>query len=1103
MSDNLSPSDDKTRTRKKLKKIINIFKNRESNLTNLLMRFILVVILIVMFLLALDIYLYNYQPIVLSKFQYSYYKNNVNLPPGLPNSSGEGKNYLLAEQLEKCPAGFCAISKTTGLKRCPDGNYQLIYNSSEEVCTRAEFCDYSDLPYAVLTDGTTSLSGKCNSGVPCRCTDQKSCDTGIVSPFETILGTNFDPNQNNFTITQIPETGNEYGYDSIVLPTPSSQVCVLNTGFTDRLVNGCDFTNSVRDKLDCQDIASLVPVSSNPGISGNVGKLINNVYIGNTSFQSKEFVPDTSSQYLLTTLPDSGYLEFSDFDRSRTELIYYNQKSITSKVITVSGIVHLESTPESVPYGTLGFGLSWTTPGTCTIINSYEAVTKFCQSATDGPNFKNMLLCVQEPRQPCLQGTLSYNFNKLNSGNTTTSEVYTSEAFSRNFCQQRSNTSELELRSNYLEDPAFYTVGCYLGNGCNNKELSLNGETGLKAASGKYFPDVDVSGINGVWKITNIGYPSYKPTANQSSSFIYKSLEPGDFWSIQSEGETLITNKVSTGGTSTIFVSSLLSLDSYIGSGEINSNVRPLINLSVGASPQLSFNVISCNFNNANGQFSMNVDSNLLYNIPSNTGIKVNPINFDGSDFVYYGIITEHTSINSNNNPIKHYQFSDINGNTPSDTIQEDIFNIVVFKQFSFSGGNYNTIVYNDSGIKRRVYSGSRDKPIFAKTSATTTTTSAIIPPQNISNVFLNQANISYNSNLVSPISSFQGSQEPFKIPLSMYYPVWNPVTFQQECVRCKPNLTSYIELGTNENIDTIPIQYSGKDFDNYEFEPQSGGFVFTSASEIDTSLFNTTKTFNLKEPNPNLQVGDFIMSLNLQFPVNIVGGTSVSNYQTGLGTSLTIIPQITYGSSTGSVLSSTRTKYGIEESINSNFVIPKGVESTPGGGTEIIVEDNRNLNIEINPSGNGYLIKDLETSKPDGYCFGKLYRTSKTSSNLLSLTDNEFGFYLLPNVSIIDISLDGKTITTNASLAKDLIVDNSLPFSKYLQFCRIGKNLLLDLRQDLGSDRNVIGQNELIKIDKISGGRITNINVIDGGTNFLENTVPIVTLNNYDYYVS
>lgn len=1097
MSDETNQDTNRLKTRKKIKKILSIFSDRDYNLTNLLMRFMLVVILLILVLISLDIYLYDYQPIVLSKFQYSYYKDDQNLPPGVQDSQESGKDYLLAEQLAKCPAGFCALDKETGLKRCPDGNYQLVYNSKDEVCTRAQFCDFNQLPYAVLSDGTTSLSGKCDSGVPCRCTNQKACDNAIVSPFQVVFGSNFDPSQNNFTITQTPETDIQFGYTSIQLTSPTTQVCQLNPGFTERVTNGCDFSNSVRDKLDCQNISSQVPISTTPGTCSPAGKLIRNVSIGNTSFVSAKNQSD-GQPYLLDTLSNNGgYLELSNRDRTRTELIYYNKKNTSAKsIITVSGITHLESTPETTPYGTLGFGLSWTTPGTSTIINAYQIETKFCQEATDGPNFKNMLLCTQEDRQPCLQGTLAYNFDKLKSNNTTTNQVLTGEAFSRNFCQQRSNTQDPQIRSNYLQDPAFYTVGCYLGGGCNDTKLDLNGETGLKAASGKYYPDVDVGGINGIWEVLNVGYPKYQPSTSQQDLLIYNSVEPGDFWSIKSEGETLLTNNKSTGGTSTINLYSLLSLDSYIGVGNINENVRPLLNLTVGTSPQLSFSVVNCNYNGS--QFFVNVTPNLPYDIPTNTSVKVNPLPFDGQNFVYFGIVTEHLGQNN----VTYYQFSDINGNVPTPPINDDIFNIVLFKQFAFSGGNYNTIAFNntDNPIKRRVYSGSTNTAIFAKPPSGGKGVSAIIPPQNISNVFLNQAGINSNPNIISPSNTFQGSQEPFKIPLSMYYPVWNPVTFQQECIRCKPNLTSYLELGTNQNIERVVIQYSGKDFQNYEYSVQSDGFCFTSISELDDKRFNTTKVFHLKEPNPNLQVGDMINSLNLQFPVSVISTTGTSaGYKNGLGTSLTIIPQITYNFSKNVL--DPGIKYGIEESVNERLIIPKNVISGPGE-SDLVVKENRKLSVDISPDGNQFLIKDLKNSKPDGYCFGKIYRTSVIPAGDSSLAEIDFGFYLFPNIGITNISADGKTITTNASVAKDLLIDKNLQYSKFVQFCRASKNLFINLVQDLGNNLPPTGEGQVIKIDKISGGRITNISVDDGGTNFLQNSIPIPVVDNYDYYV-
>lgn len=1089
MNDQSKQDTNRLKTRKKIKKILSIFSDRDYNLKNLLMRFILVIILLILFLISLDIYLYDYQPIVLSKFQYSYYKNDKNLPPGIGDSETPGKNYLLAEQLGKCPAGFCALDKSTGLKRCPDGIYQLIYNTNDEFCTRAEFCDFDQLPYAVLSDGSTSLSGKCDSNVPCRCTNQKTCANAIVSPFQVVFGSKFDPSKNNFTITQIPETDIQFGYTSIQLETPETQICQLNTGFTDRLTNGCDFSNTVRDKLDCQNISSQIPV----GITGSniaAGKLIRDIHVGNTSFIS-QLSEDDGSNYPLASMPNNGgYLKLENLSGDKSELIYYNKKSINNGTIVVSGIIHLESAPETVPYGNLGFGLAWSSsdPGVSTIIKQIEIDTVFCQEASDGPNFKNMLLCTQENRQPCLQGSLAYNFDKLRSNNTITNKDLTSEAFSRNFCQQRSNTQDPQIRSNFLQDPAFYTVGCYLGNGCNDIRLDLNGVTGTKAAAGKYYPDVDVGGINGIWDILNVGYPVYMPSKGQEDLLIYNSVEPGDFWSVKSVGETLLTSKKSLGGTSTIYLNTLLSLDSYIGIGDINEYIRPKLNLTVGASPQLCFSVVNCNYNGSD--FFVNVTPDLSYDIPLSTSIKVNPIPFDGDGFVYYGIITEHDSISNGKNS-KHYQFSDIKGNTPPITIQDDIFNIVIFKQFAFSGGNYNTIVFNNQNnpVKRRVYSSPEGSPAFGNSSNGQQGVSAIIPPQNMSNVFLNQSSIVSNPKLISPASTFQGSKEPFKIPLSMYYPVWNPITFQQDCVRCKPNLISFLELGTNQNIDRVNIQYSGKDFQNYEYSIQSEGFCFTSISELDTGKFNSTKIFHLKEPNLNLEVGDMINSLNLQFPVSVISTSgSSAGYKNGLGTSLAIIPQISY--SDNNVLES-NVRYGIEESVNERLIIE---------GKEVL--ENRNLNIEISPDGNQFLIKDLENSKPDGYSFGKIYRTSKQLVDSSSLTDNDFGFYLFPNIGITNISADGKTITTNASVAKEIITQPDAPYSKYIQFCRVSKNLAINLIQDLGNNLPPTGEGYEIRIDKISGGRITNIKVLEGGRNFLQNNIPIPVIDNYDYYI-
>ena len=1104
------------KNKKQVNKLLNVLERRKPQLNNLIMRFILVVLLIIVFFISLDLYLYNYKPIVLSKFQYSYYKKGENVPPGITSSgnkgSGTGKGFVVAEKLGKCVAGFCALEKSTGLKRCPDGNYQLVYNTELEVCTRKEFCDDDFLSYAVLNNGTTNKDGKCDPGVPCRCTFEKKCNTGIISPFEVVFGSNFDPSQNNFSIDQFPNYDTQYGYEAIELSSPSTDFCDINPAFTSRLINGCDFQNSVRDKLDCQNISSVIPVSSSPGASSISGRLVDgkNINVGNRNFISYKYVNNETKEgkYLLDSLSNKGYLEFSNENDNTDpnkirELIYYDKINKDDYgTITVSGVVHLESSPPTLSYGTIGFGLSWSSAvrqaqtgvieGVCTTIAAYELENVNCFVASDGPNYKNMLLCTQKESQPCKQGTLAYNFDKIRGTNTTTNGSLTDEAFSRNFCQQRSNSNPTQSTNNYLQDPAFYTMSCYLGNGCNDTKLVLNNEKGLKAAAGKYYPDVDVDGIKGQWDVITSSYPILNLSNLPEGSLINKeSIEPGDFWSVKSSSEVLACNKKSKSGTSTIFVGSLLSLNSYISiGGSINQNVRPGICVTVNGSTA-GYSVVNCKYN-SNHQFTIGVSPNLIVDIPKNNPIQVNPIDMTSRNrFVYYGIITRPVNQAGNGlEGIKDTQplrLSDINGNNISSNIEED-FNIVIFKQFSFSGGNYNTIIYDDNNVKRRVYSGSSTSPILGKASFGSKGTAPLIPPQNISNIFLNQADIG-TAELTNTASSFQGVNEPFKIPMSMYYPVWNPVTFQQECIKCKPNLVAYPELGLQENIERIIIQYSGRDFLNYEYDVFGDSFVFTSVSELDGNKINTTRVFNLTEPNPNLQVGDYVMGFDLQFPVQVFSNTGTSaGYKQEYGKGLTVIPQLTYSGQTNP-----KQIYGFEESENTDFVIPANTNNR----ISETVSDNKSLNIKIDASGSNFTIDT--SSNASGYSFGKVYRPSASKNDP---NYKGFGFYLTPITSITAISKDKKTITTDVQVSSTLDI-TSAKYSKYLQFCRIGDGLEIDLVQDLGFNDPTTGTGVEIKINKISDGRITNIIVVDGGKNFLPNTLPIVAVGNYDYYIT
>ena len=323
----------------KINKLLDKLEDRKYQVNNLVMRFVLVLILLILFFVSYEIYTYDYTPFVLSKLQYSYYQNSLNIPPSVNtghateknngSGTGTGKNYIQTDVLGKCPSGYCAIDKDTGLKRCPDGDYSVVYNTISEGCTRREYCDIKSLPYAVVSNGATSLSGQCEPGVACRCTNTKTCNTGIATIFLTKFGNGADVNGDaSFLIDQQVNTSTEYGYTAIELVNPSSDFCQVNPGFTDRIIGGCNFQNSVRDKLDCANISSPVLLSSNPGSSALASVTYQETKVGSTSFIVERNRDTTPVEvYPIANFKSPGYLQItnSSFGVSTSELIRYNK----------------------------------------------------------------------------------------------------------------------------------------------------------------------------------------------------------------------------------------------------------------------------------------------------------------------------------------------------------------------------------------------------------------------------------------------------------------------------------------------------------------------------------------------------------------------------------------------------------------------------------------------------------------------------------------------------------------------------------------------------------------------------------------------------------
>lgn len=92
-----------------------------------------------------------------------------------------------------CDAGKCATNIYNGVKKCPKSGEKIIYDPSLEVCNSPNSCDNLFTRFAVQSDGSTRLDGKCESGVKCRCLSRSQCSNFIVGTFKSDDGNAFQP----------------------------------------------------------------------------------------------------------------------------------------------------------------------------------------------------------------------------------------------------------------------------------------------------------------------------------------------------------------------------------------------------------------------------------------------------------------------------------------------------------------------------------------------------------------------------------------------------------------------------------------------------------------------------------------------------------------------------------------------------------------------------------------------------------------------------------------------------------------------------------------------------------------------------------------------
>ena len=1082
---------------------------------DLIFMFFIIVFLLLILYISLFAYQKKYYPLRISNFEYSTYKSHKNVPEGIDTLTA-------SINISQCPPGQCALDIKTGLKRCAENpTSKLTYNILEEICTRINFCDYKPIPYAVRSDGSAT-SNVCETTpdgekVPCRCTNKKTCSSHQLSKF-IIIGENIEQNSTkNFQVVQ--ETGieqGEMGYSSIEIDNPSIEFCQINPGFTDVMINGCIFNNSLQDKLGCQTISSIsLDTSSGSELSWEIES---DISIGTPFIVLR--VETGQDQNIF--LPPVGLIQFKKSTASSTassiEVIRYSALNIladdeasnTGKRVQLGSIINplisvslseSDSLKDTGNPDVIGFQTNYSSTVTNPAFPSLvlvDAVTEFCSTPNSEPNYKNMLLCTQSENDICKFGTFSYNFDKLRNLGKNTLEV-TNETFSRNFCQYNpGNNIELQ-QATYLEDPAYYTLSCAIGSGCAGTNFGKNAQ---QETNSKFFPEVDINGIHGIWEFPRVSTFPVISFDDPSILLDDQTIQPGDFWSMKFITQNLISGPetISKGGTC-IVVQDLFGFENYVNRADFPQNDKLVPGVCIGSD---SYNLVNAKYIISNGKNinTLSVSRGLDNALPPYSDIRITPPNLKTNDT--YGIVTVDNTGTKNSLVLKT-----IDGETIQNFEKGITVDLVIYKQFSFSGGNYITKVLKDSGSKsnRRTYTKGDGTAYKFTTKVTGNADSAplpLLPPENIY-----QLSYSSNTKLEDINLNFYSPQVPFKIPMTMYYPVWNPVLSQQECIRCKPLLLAVPEINMVGNLSNIIIQFSGKDFSNYQYNTKTKKFCYVTTSKI---LFKNTERVDitsqrivLQEPNFNINVGDYVLDSTLQMPFEVIPEGDLNeqfNYA-----SLFIHPQIFPSATAKKIFTKIFNNYasnpsfpkpitsnpypfsfGIEESTSENFIYKQGSQ-------EQTLYPNQIGQINYNKGKKAWEFNNQYSNfnnYPNNYFFGKKYQSTDYYNKQMSQTDQGIytdGFYFVPTQKVTAISDDRQTVIVDSLFPYKIHPQTDDNEETYIQFCRLDSPLGLCVTASYGTTKTQI------EINAISDSRITDIKVIENEDVLLQSNLPTITI--------
>lgn len=1048
----------------KIKKIEGSY-SKKNNYKKLLFLTCLIIFTFMITYISFFAYEKKYQPKKIKNFQYSSFKESQDL--------GLTEPMTYTDTLAQCPPGQCAINMKTGIKRCPQNiTNKLVYDMLTEVCTNLDSCDYPKLPYAVNLDGSATSNlcqkGPGNSKIACRCAAERTCDNHVMSKFVLVAGTTSNPNETStsksFVMGQEPlKDQDTIGYSNVTIPDPANQFCKLNPGFTNIVSPGCDFNNAVQDRLACDSIQIPIFTSTQSiGSAWFVAKQNDSHGLYSSTHSSENILKGQT--YLIIGrnsvggtvvgdyIPDSGLVHIGENQVS--EIIKYSGVTRETSVNVqgdfydykvLTGITSVESSNINPIQGSIGFFNNFTVSGTDISMQVINLIFKGCNVSNSESNSKNMLLCVQNDNNICAFGNFSYNFDKfpqLKDTNLTPGD----ETFSRNFCQLNPGNNPNLYRIKYEEDPTYFTMSCGIGQGCDGKNFgtSITEDINLEAL-GRYFPDMDIDAINGNWELKINSYP-YLNLAETGSLLNEFNIKPGDFWSINAINQILVVSAkygTTPPNLKYLYVQNLFGLENFVNEGPIDSSLAPgiIINGNDYTLTEVTYTYDS----------TSNENTSTIYFTPALTEeVEI----FTTIQVIPKGINSlTTTGMVSLIDGGGGYQLTALDGSQLQSQYAGIELTVNFYKQFGFCGGSYMTlpILNSSNNSNRRLYVSGNNEIVQYESQGNS---GIPYPPQNL--FFLNVYGAFPNAS--GAPNPYAQPEVPFKIPLSMYYPVWNPVLYQQECIRCKPLLLTYPQINSQNKIENIIIQFSGKDFSRYQLNkgnPNPNTYCFVSTSEInfeplDKSTISSQRIV-LKEPNNDVKIGDYVLDSTLQLPISIeTSGTPQK------GEYLQIVPNIfpsvncikqsstafnncisstSYGTNNPPLYGKSflNFSYGSEQSENENFIYKEEFKIA-------------NQKIKLNQTAGSSWVLESNTLC-NNYFFGKKYISLEEYCHSMSTEDVsvlENGFYFVPKQKVIGISQDKTVIEIDSPFPYEI---NSIPEENTLvQFCRLSSPLKLNV---------------------------------------------------------